>query len=100
MAAWNPEIRNDLEQSLVDLADRALQLAGDHGASSAEVSIGQGQGFSATVRKQDVETIEHNRDKNLGITVYFGHRSGNVSSTDFSISFRRKLLVVFKLVCK
>jgi len=84
MAAWNPEVRNELEQSLVDLAGRALEHAADQGASSAEVSIGQGQGFSATVRKQDVETIEHNRDKNLGITVYFGHRSGNVSTTDFS----------------
>jgi PmbA protein len=36
------------------------------------------------VRLQDVETIEYNRDKGLGVTVYLGQRRGHASSSDFS----------------
>ena len=79
-----PTVQDDLDQSLSDIAGKVLDMAKARGASSAEVSIGQGQGFSATVRKQEVETIEYNRDKSVGITVFFGHKSGNVSCTDFS----------------
>ncbi|MDH5183609.1 MAG: metalloprotease PmbA, partial [Gammaproteobacteria bacterium] len=45
-------------------------------------------GLSTTVRMGEVETIEHNRDKGLGVTVFFsgkdGLRKGNASTTDFS----------------
>jgi len=40
------------------------------------------------VRMGEPETIEHNRDKGLGVTVYFGERPnarrGNASTSDFS----------------
>jgi len=36
------------------------------------------------VRKGNIETIEQNKDKGLGITVYFGQRRGNASTSDFS----------------
>jgi PmbA protein len=36
------------------------------------------------VRRQDVETIEYNRDKGLGVSVYIGQRRGHASSSDFS----------------
>ena len=32
----------------------------------------------------EVETVEHIRDKGLGVTVYFGQRKGSASSSDFS----------------
>ena len=32
----------------------------------------------------DVETIEHQRDKGLSVTVYLGKQKGNASTTDFS----------------
>jgi PmbA protein len=32
----------------------------------------------------EVETIEHNRDKGLGVTVYLGQQRGNASTTDLS----------------
>ena len=73
-----------IEKSLSDAASIALDHAKSQGASMAEVSIGQGQGMSVTVRKGEVETVEHNRDKSIGLTVYFGHKSGSASSTDFS----------------
>jgi len=61
-----------------------LDYAKQRGASaaSAEVSVGFGQGV--TVRQGEVETIEYNRDKGLGITVYLGQQRGNASTSDFS----------------
>ena len=54
------------------------------GASACECDVSEGRGLSVTVRKGAVETIEHNRDKALGITVFFGHKKGSASTTDFS----------------
>ena len=36
------------------------------------------------MRKGELENVERNRDKSLGITVYVGHRRGNASTSDFS----------------
>jgi PmbA protein len=36
------------------------------------------------VRRGEVETVEYNRDKGLGITVYFGKRRGNASTSDLA----------------
>lgn len=83
-AHWNITARDGIEENLLSAASLALEHATRRGASMAEVSIGQGQGMSVTVRKGEVETVEHNRDKSIGITVYFGHRTGSASSTDFS----------------
>jgi PmbA protein len=37
-----------------------------------------------SVRKGELENVERNRDKSLGITVYVGKRRGNASTSDFS----------------
>ena len=69
--------------ALEDLAAQALDLARRQGASAAEVNAGLGAGLSVTVRKGEVETVEHHRDKSLSITVFFGERSGSASTADF-----------------
>lgn len=69
--------------SLEDLAAQALDLAQRQGATAAEVNSGLGKGLSVTVRRGEVETVEHHRDKSLSITVYFGTRSGSASTSDF-----------------
>ena len=81
---WNPRPGSELEQKILDVAEIALQEAATKGASMAEMGVGQGQGMSVTVRNGEVETVEHNRDKSLAVTVYFGHRTGTASTTDFS----------------
>ncbi len=81
---WLPDAQSDVERSLVSVASGALEQAKQQGAEWAEVSISQDQGRSVTVRHGEVETIEHNRDKSIALSVYFGHRSGTASSTDFS----------------
>ena len=54
------------------------------GASSAEVDASLSQGSSLTVRLGEIETVEHNRDKSLSLTVYFGKKSGSASTSDMS----------------
>ena len=42
------------------------------------------QGLSVTVRLGEVETVEHNRDKGLALTLFFGKQSGSASTSDLS----------------
>jgi PmbA protein len=67
-----------------DLADHALAHARRLGASDAGVEVSEGYGLSVSVRKGELENVERNRDKSLGVTVYLGHRRGNASTSDFS----------------
>ena len=68
------------------LVDDALALARTLGASDAGVEVSEGAGLSVSVRKGEIETVERNRDKSMGITVYLGQRRGNASTSDFSRS--------------
>lgn len=67
------------------LLTELMEMAKKQGATQAEASISHDIGFSVTVRNQEVETIEHNRNKSLGINVYFGHKKGSASTSDFSL---------------
>ncbi len=67
-----------------ELVDQALQHAKKLGASDAAAEASEGCGLSVGVRKGELETVERNRDKSLGVTVYVGQRRGNASTSDFS----------------
>jgi PmbA protein len=71
-------------QQLLDVTQQALDEAKRRGASEADAAVSRSHGFSVTVRLGDVETVEYNRDKNLVVNVYFGHRSGSASTSDFA----------------
>lgn len=66
------------------LVEDALAFAKSLGASDAGVEVSEGVGLSVSVRKGEVENVERNRDKSLGVTVYCGQRRGNASTSDFS----------------
>ena len=70
--------------AMADVARRALEAAKKRGSQDAEVEVSAAVGQSVTVRRGDVETVEYNRDKGMGITVYFGARRGNANSSDLS----------------
>ncbi len=72
------------QDALREIAHSVLAFAREFGASDASVDLSESSGLSVNVRKGRVETIEKNRDKGLGITVYVGQRRGHASSTDFS----------------
>jgi len=70
---------------MADVARRALAIAKRLGASDAEIEVSAAVGQSVTVRRGEVETVEYNRDKGMGITVYFGQRRGNASTSDLGL---------------
>jgi PmbA protein len=67
-----------------ELVDIALNHAKKIGATDAGAEASEGCGLSVSVRKGELENIERNRDKSLGVTVYAGKRRGNASTSDFS----------------
>ena len=67
-----------------ELVSDALAHAKSLGASDAGAEVSEGVGLSVSVRKGEVENIERNRDKSMGVTVYLGQRRGNASTSDFS----------------
>jgi PmbA protein len=66
------------------LVEDALAIAKSLGASHAGVEVSEGAGLSVSVRKGEIENVERNRDKSMGVTVYVGQRRGNASTSDFS----------------
>jgi PmbA protein len=69
---------------LKQLAADVLRYALEQGATSCETEVSEGVGQTVTVRRGEVETIEYNRDKGIGVTVYIGKRRGHASTSDFS----------------
>ncbi|MCL7461472.1 metalloprotease PmbA [Pseudomonas sp. NW5] len=51
------------------------------GATACEVAVSLEQGLSASVRQGEVETVEFNRDRGFGITLYLGQRKGSASTS-------------------
>jgi len=78
------------QESLQDLARTVLAHASKIGASDCEVDVSEGFGQSVTVRCGEVETIEYNRDKGLGVTVYLGQHKGHASTSDLSPAAMRE----------
>ncbi|MGH8278361.1 MAG: metalloprotease PmbA [Gammaproteobacteria bacterium] len=69
-----------LETLVADVLREARTL----GASQAEAGLSVDSGLTLTVRLGEVETLEYQRDRGLGVTVYFGKRKGSASSADLS----------------
>ncbi|MFO1258012.1 MAG: metalloprotease PmbA [Gammaproteobacteria bacterium] len=69
-----------LEQRVKMILSHAKQL----GATQAEVGTVSSLGLSVTARMSEVETVEFNRDKGVGITVYIGQKKGSASTSDLS----------------
>jgi PmbA protein len=72
------------QDQLAELVSEVLKVARQRGASDCAAEVSEGSGLSVSVRKGQVETIEQNRDKGLGVTVYLGQRKGHASTSDFS----------------
>ncbi len=69
---------------LKQIATDVLDYARQRGASSAETEVSEGAGQTVTARQGEVETIEYNRDKGIGVTTYVGKKRGHASTSDFT----------------
>jgi len=82
------------------LVDSALKQAKKIGATDAGAEASEGCGLSVSVRKGELETVERNRDKSLGVTVYVGHRRGNASTSDFSeAAIQQTVQAAYDIAC-
>lgn len=72
------------DDDLASSVQQALEEARRRGASAAEANASAGHGFSVTARMGETETVEHHRDKDLAVTVYFSDRTGSATTSDLS----------------
>ena len=73
----------DLEH-LKKIADHTLNYAKKIGATASEVEVSYGTGKNVSIRLDNLETLEINRDKGFSVTLYNGQRKGSSSSSDLS----------------
>lgn len=71
--------------ALRQLAADLIAYARRQGASASVAEVSAGFGQTVSVRQGEIEMIEYNRDKGLGVTVYLGQRRGHASTSDFSL---------------
>lgn len=73
----------ELELSeIAECAEQAIRQATGLGADACEVSASMNSGLEVSVRHGEVETLEHSRDRGLGISVYINNSKGHASSGD------------------
>jgi PmbA protein len=72
------------QEQFQQIVEETLALARKLGASDAGAEVSEGVGLSVSVRRGELENVERNRDKSLGVSVYLGQRRGNASTSDFS----------------
>jgi PmbA protein len=73
----------DAELSVLeDAASLAIEHARSLGADASEVSANIHYGLNVNVRVGEVETLEHSRDRGLGVNVHIGQSKGHASSGD------------------
>jgi PmbA protein len=77
---------------LEEVVRLALAEARGRGASQCAVDASLNQGISASVRLGEVETVEYQRDRGLGITVYFGKQKGSASTADLAAGAVRAMV--------
>ncbi|AAZ98101.1 Zn-dependent protease, modulator of DNA gyrase [Thiobacillus denitrificans ATCC 25259] len=71
---------------LITLSRMVIEHAVAKGATAADTEISEGVGQNVSVRQGEIETIEYNKDKGAGVTVYIGQRRGHASTSDLSES--------------
>ena len=78
------------QEQFQQIVEDTLALARQLGASDSGAEVSEGVGLSVSVRKGELENVERNRDKSLGVSVYLGQRRGNASTSDFSAAALRQ----------
>jgi len=67
---------------IADCAEIAISHARTLGADTSEVSASIHNSVNVNVRLGGIETLEHSRDRGLGISVYINDSKGHASSAD------------------
>ncbi len=96
----NDSVFTHSQDQLKQLARDVLSFAREKGGTDAAVEISEGGGLSVSVRKGKIETIEKNKDKGMGVTVFIGKKRGNASTSDFSsAALRATVEAAYNIAC-
>ncbi|PWC15212.1 peptidase U62 [Brenneria roseae subsp. americana] len=79
-----PAVDAPQPESLSLIAEQVLSLAAARGASQSSVNVSQRNRRNIRVRNGDIDTLTQSHSQFLSVTVYFGQRSGTISSTLFT----------------
>ena len=71
-------------EGLREKARWVVREARRRGADGVAAEAAAGLGLEVRVRCGELETLEHHRDQELGVTVYVGRRRGGASTSDLS----------------
>src|SRR5271170_5517863 len=74
------KLATDLKEVATDVVSRAMK----GGATAAECVVREGDEFSTVVRLGQVETLKESGSRAIGVRVFFGQRTANTYSSDFS----------------
>ncbi len=77
-------LNDQTTENLSQCVDAALRYAAEKGADQAEVAATEDSGLSISARMRDIETLEYQNDRGLGLTVYLKKAKGSASTADFS----------------
>jgi len=77
-------------ESFKKIVADTLEMALAKGATQAEAGLSVSQGLSVATRMGSVETIEHQQDNGLGISVFVGQHKGSASTSNLDPEAIRK----------
>jgi PmbA protein len=77
-------------ESFKNIVADTLKMAQASGATQAEAGLSVSRGLSVGTRMGSVETIEHQQDNGLGISVYVGQHKGSASTSNLDPEAIRK----------
>lgn len=77
---------DQLKQKAQDI----LSLARKEGVTQSEISISVGEGYDVSVRMNTPETVAYHRNRDIAITVYFGHHKGSIVTSHDDIKSLKK----------
>ena len=80
-----------MADALLTLAEQAVALATNAGASSADAIVLQSTDLTTGIRKGAPETIERAESRGLGLRVFCGQSSAMLSSSDLSANALQRL---------
>ncbi len=72
------------QDTFAQMVEDVLRRSRALGASDAAAEVSESCGLSVSVRMGELENVERNRDKSLGVAVHLGQRRGHASTSDFS----------------
>jgi PmbA protein len=75
-----------------ELAEQAVRMALDRGATDAECTLAEGEEFSAQVRMRALETLKDAGSRRAGLRVLVGKRVGSAHTSDLSSAGVRQMV--------